>query len=312
MKKGFASIAIIFYLYSALSAQTTISTAPTTAPKEGKTYADGHGGKVFLPLGDISFADEVRSFTKGEPPAIPASSDSSLSIGVPDFDGGTGGFTTLGCGGSLVLHFKDNALVNIKGPDLFVFEMGKYIEPTNLDISKDGVHWINVGKINGAKAAVDIGDSVKQGDIFYYVRLTDLKTECSGSWPGADIDAVAAIGSAKRISLNSTVLFGFNQSTLKSDAKKELDKIIAAITDPNVDVMIEGHTDNVGTRSYNQTLSENRAKAVRDYIQPKLAGKKIKVKSAGYADKNPVASNDTPQGQEMNRRVEIILIPKEQ
>lgn len=283
----------------------------TTAVKTGKTYDDGHGGKVYLPQGDISFADETVSFTKGDPAAIPEACDSSLATGKPDYDGVQGGFTTLGCGGSLVLQFKDNALVNIKGPDLYVFEMGRFIEPTTLSVSKDGVHWVNVGKIDGAKAAVDIGDSVKPGEIFYYVKLTDLRTECKGSWPGADIDAVAAIGSAKRISISSTVLFAFDESALKTEAKAALDKIIADINaGTGFDVVVEGHTDNTGAHAYNQKLSESRAKAVKNYLVSKLSNKQVKVTSFGYADKNPIASNDTPQGQEKNRRVEIILVPK--
>jgi OOP family OmpA-OmpF porin len=304
------AILVLVFSYMLIGAAAAQNTVPVNP---GKTYKDGHGGTVTLPLGDLSFADEVVSFTRGNPEAVPQQPDSLLPVGTPDFNGMDGGFLTLGCGGSLVLQFKDNALVNIKGPDLYVFEMGKYIEPTDLSVSKDGIHWIVVGKINGAKAAVDIGDSVKAGEIFYFVKLTDLRTECTGSWPGADIDAVAAIGSAKRISLNSTVLFSFNESILKSDAKKALDKIAEDINkDQQFDIVVEGHTDSIGTKSYNQKLSETRAKAVRDYLYSKMKSKQQQLKSVGYADKYPAASNNTPAGQEKNRRVEIILVPKQQ
>lgn len=300
-----------FFAGMIFSAGLYAQTAPAAKPA-GKRYNDGHGGTVLLPLGDISFADEVVSFTPGDPPAIDIASNSSLSIGIPNFDGIQGGFCTLGCGGTLILQFKDNALVNIKGPDLFVFEMGKYIEPTNLSVSKDGINWIHVGKIDGAKAAVDIGDSVKPGDIFYFVKLTDMRTECSGSWPGADIDAVAAIGSAKRISLNSAVLFALNESVLKPEAKAALDKVAAEInTNGNYDIVIEGHTDSTGTRARNQPLSQQRANSVKKYLYSQLTNKQTKMISSGYADKFPAASNSTKEGQEKNRRVEIILVPRE-
>jgi OOP family OmpA-OmpF porin len=61
---------------------------------------------------------------------------------------------------------------------------------------------------------IDISPFVKPGDTFHYVRLTDLKTNCGESWPGADIDAVGAVGSAIQISLKSSVLFDFEKSTL--------------------------------------------------------------------------------------------------
>jgi OOP family OmpA-OmpF porin len=278
--------------------------------QSGKTYPDGHGGTVFLPQGDISFADEVVDFKRGNPDAIEEACDSILSLGKPDFAGIAGHFTTLGCGGELTLRFADNALINIKGPDLFVFEVGKYVEATKLQISRDGKKWITVGEIKGGVTSVDLGDSIGQGEVFHYVKLTDLKSDCTGNWPGADIDAVAAIGSGKQITLNSSLLYNLNEYILLSKAKQELDKIIIEIKDKKPSqVIIEGHTDNIGKENYNQQLSDKRAKAVKDYITEKIQPLKIPVKSIGYGSTLPVYSNSTKQGQDQNRRVNIILIP---
>ncbi|HEY0030523.1 MAG TPA: OmpA family protein [Bacteroidia bacterium] len=277
---------------------------------QGKSFPDGHGGTIFLPQGDISFADEVAGFKRGDPDAVTEACDSTLAVGMADFAGVASNFTSLGCNGSLILRFTDNALINIAGPDLYVFEVGKYIETTQLLVSKDGFTWINVGEISGGISSVDIGDSVKQGEVFHYVQMVDLGTDCKGSWPGADIDAVAAIGSGTQINLKSGVLFHFDKSLLLPAAKKELDSIALQILayQPSK-IIIEGHTDNIGAESYNQQLSEKRAAAVKSYLLSKLSSYKAKTFSFGYGSSLPVASNDSKEGQDKNRRVSIILIP---
>lgn len=277
----------------------------------GKTYSDGHGGIIYLPQGDISFADEVLDFKRGHPEAIEEACDSTLALGLPDFKGGLAEhFTSLGCGGELSLRFIDNAVINIPGPDLFVFEVGKHIETTQLYVSKDGKNWINVGAISGGVTAVDIGDSVKQGEVFHYVKLLDLNTDCKGDWPGADIDAVAAIGSGQQISISNNVLYKINEYQLLPGAKTMLDSIVHEVKRKKPSqLVIEGHTDNTGLENQNTILSEKRAKAVKDYLTQKLTPLKVAIRTIGYGSTLPIASNDTKEGQNRNRRVSIILIP---
>lgn len=280
-----------------------------------KEYDDGHGKKLKIALGDIAFADSVISFRVGTPAPVEANKNPKLAVGLPDYDGYAGNFVSLGCGGELVLQFKDNALINIKGPDLYVFELGRYVEETILSISKDGKKWIYVGKINGGNAAVDLGDSINSSEIFRYVKLTDAKTlvKQSDSNPGADIDAVAAIGSAKSISLNSTFLFNLGQAILKPGAKKELNKIIEYLNlDANYLVRIEGHCDSTGLVEKNKKLSQDRANSVKAYIESGFKNKKTLFLAKGYSDEIPATSNGTAAGREMNRRVELFLIPLEE
>ena len=281
------------------------------AQTTGKKYADGHGGAIFLPQGDISFADEVLDFKRGQPEAIEDACDSTSSLGLPDFKGGLAeNFTSLGCGGELSLRFIDNAIINIPGPDLFVFEVGKYIETTQLYVSKEGRNWINVGAISNSVTTVDIGDSVKQGEIFHYVKLLDLKSDCKGDWPGADIDAVAAIGSGQQISISDRVLYKINEYQLLPGAKTMLDSIVMEIKlKKTSQIVIEGHTDNTGTESQNKVLSEKRAKSVKEYFTQKLMPLKVGIRTIGYGSALPVASNETKEGQNRNRRVNVILIP---
>jgi hypothetical protein len=90
------------------------------SPPAGKSYPDGHGGTVFFPLGDLSFADEVVAFRSGNPSAANEKDrDPRFSTGIPDYNEAKDvNYTTLGCGGVLTLHFVDNSLVDIDGPDL--------------------------------------------------------------------------------------------------------------------------------------------------------------------------------------------------
>src|ERR1051325_11020016 len=258
MARTTAVLAFLLALATASYAQT-----------EGKDYVDSRHKIVHFPLGDRSFADEVVSFEMGTPapkPVIARNPESAL--GPPDNnDKRHTGFVTLGCGGVLTLRFTDNVLVDLPGPDLWVFEVGPAVEPTEVEISRDGVTWIDAGKVHGGTAGIDIGPKIQPGDSFTYVRLTDLKKDCGGQRPGADIDAVGAIGGALHISLQSSVLFDFNKSDLKPTAKDALREDAATIRSiPGGSVRIDGHTDNVGTDAVNRKLSFARANAVRDYL----------------------------------------------
>ena len=273
----------------------------------GDTYTDSRMTYIYLPLGDLSFADRVISHQIGDPPG--ANADGSL--GIPDmpnvsFPNGDTRICNLGIRGVLTLEFTDNAIADVNGPDLYVFEMGA-IEPTNLEISKNGVDWINVGRIDGGTAKVDIAPFCKPGDTFNYIRLTDL--ESPSALPGADVDAVAAIGGALRLHLDSSVLFDTGKFELKESASAELKALIAAIKRiPKGTLIIEGHTDNVGSPASNLTLSENRAKEVSKYLKKHLsASYKFEIK--GFGETQPIAANNSEENKQKNRRVEILVVP---
>jgi outer membrane protein OmpA-like peptidoglycan-associated protein len=105
----------------------------------------------------------------------------------------------------------------------------------------------------------------------------------------------------------SDVLFDFNQSTLKPGAREKLAKVSGILLAyPTLHLSVEGHTDSVGTDEYNQTLSEKRAGAVRDYLTSNgIAAASVAAVGMGKAD--PVASNDTAAGRQQNRRVEMVV-----
>lgn len=273
----------------------------------GDTYRDSRDKFIYLPLGDLSFADTLINHDLGDP----AGSNSNGALGVPDMDekdfpDGDPKICNIGIKGQLTLEFTDNAIADVNGPDLYIFEMGA-IEPTNLEISKDGKEWINVGQIKGGTAMVDIEAFTKKGETFTYVRLTDLDTP--SLLPGADVDAVAAIGGAIRLNLDSAVLFDTGKFQLKESASTTLQNLVAAIKEfPKGHIIIEGHTDNVGNPASNKTLSENRAKEVSEFLKSQLSNSySFEVK--GFGENQPIAPNDTPQNKQKNRRVEILVVP---
>ncbi|MDZ7784103.1 MAG: hypothetical protein U5K56_14580 [Halioglobus sp.] len=163
----------------------------STATAAPAAYPDGHGGEVMFPMGSVSFADAVATYTDGDPSPIERRSDPAMALGVPDYaNTDDGGYVSLGCAGELVLRFEDNALVDVPGPDLYVFEIGPDVEPTALAVSSDAEHWVRVGRVSGGKAEIDLAAYVPEGAEYRYVRLVDLKSGCSArETPGAAIDA---------------------------------------------------------------------------------------------------------------------------
>lgn len=105
----------------------------------------------------------------------------------------------------------------------------------------------------------------------------------------------------------SDVLFKTGSYELASDARERLAKISGIVLSyPGLKLQVEGHTDNVGGDDYNQQLSEKRAQAVRDYlVEQGIASGAIT--SRGFGKTMPIATNDTADGRQQNRRVELVL-----
>jgi outer membrane protein OmpA-like peptidoglycan-associated protein len=105
----------------------------------------------------------------------------------------------------------------------------------------------------------------------------------------------------------SDVLFDFDQATLKPGAKEKLAKVSGILLAyPTLRMEVEGHTDSVGTDDYNLQLSQRRADAVRDYLVSNGIAM-ANVQSVGLGKAAPVASNDTAEGRQQNRRVEMVV-----
>ena len=106
----------------------------------------------------------------------------------------------------------------------------------------------------------------------------------------------------------SNALFKFGSFKLGETEKGYLDTVAEWIkSEPEINVEIGGHTDNVGSDSYNQKLSEQRAKAVHDYIVSQGVDKS-RLSYKGYGESEPIATNETEAGRQRNRRVELKIL----
>jgi OmpA-OmpF porin, OOP family len=114
--------------------------------------------------------------------------------------------------------------------------------------------------------------------------------------------AYIALGVRKTNTLKN-IFFTINKSELLSESFIELDKLVRYL---NERPKISGHTDNTGNEDQNKTLSESRAKAVADYLILKGIDKS-RINYIGYGSSKPVATNDTNEGKQQNRRVEFII-----
>jgi outer membrane protein OmpA-like peptidoglycan-associated protein len=104
------------------------------------------------------------------------------------------------------------------------------------------------------------------------------------------------------------VNFDFAKSTLQASSNAELMKVVAFMkANPSYRIALSGHTDNIGNKSSNLLLSQNRAAAVKAYLVAKgIAANRIE--TAGYGSSKPVASNSTDAGRAKNRRVEFVVL----
>ena len=119
---------------------------------------------------------------------------------------------------------------------------------------------------------------------------------------------------SQRFSIGADTLFEFDKATLTPRAEETLSVLGPMIENAGLHpVLIEGHTDSVGTDEYNQELSERRAERVRNWLLEHRVVEKRAVSTVGYGEKKPVAPNtkpdgkDNPPGRALNRRVEIVV-----
>lgn len=103
------------------------------------------------------------------------------------------------------------------------------------------------------------------------------------------------------------VLFKSGSFELLPGARERLAKVSGIVLAyQGLHLAVEGHTDSIGTDEYNRRLSEQRADAVRDYLVQQGIGSEA-ITASGFGKSEPVASNDTPEGRQQNRRVELVV-----
>src|SRR5210317_1782720 len=175
-------------------------------------------------------------------------------------------------------------------------------------------------------------------DVFYLVEVLldsdgdgvpDYLDRCPGTPPGVAVDNSgcpfdsdgdgvadhldkcpntpkgATVNEAGCWSLQATALYDSNSSYIRTEAYPLLDEVASILEkNPEMEVEVQGHTDNTGSAKYNQWLSEKRAQKVKDYLVSKGIDPS-RLEAKGYGLTQPVASNATEEGRAQNRRVEL-------
>ncbi len=144
------------------------------------------------------------------------------------------------------------------------------------------------------------------GGVGYYMDVQETKLRQQ-----LDDTGVSVTRDGDNIILNmpGNVTFDVNKSQVKPQFLDVLGSVVTVLKEyQSTMIEIAGHTDSSGSESYNQLLSQSRAQSVTDELV-KLGVKPVRVDTVGYGEARPVASNDTAQGRQQNRRVELTLLP---
>jgi outer membrane protein OmpA-like peptidoglycan-associated protein len=110
------------------------------------------------------------------------------------------------------------------------------------------------------------------------------------------------------------VFFEFNSATIRPEYYADLDKLGRVLTQPKYmeyHIKIDGHTDSVGSESYNQRLSERRAMSVKQYLVQHFNVQPQRLTTRGYGESQPMATNATDEGRSKNRRVQVENLGKQ-
>ncbi len=279
----------------------------------GKLYRIDRYESIYLPLGKISFADKLVEFKVGSPVPVKKYRDSLQCLHEPNYRNyQTPNFLSLGCSGSLTVEFTDNGFMNLPGEDLYLFEVGPSQEAAKIEISQNGTDWMYAGKIAGGKSSLDLSNvGIDTETVFYFLRITDLKQLCKSKSAGADIDAIGAINSVIKLTINADVLFDVAKYDLKETAKQSIDSLKTSIE--RVDkatILIQGHTDSDGDELLNMALSENRCISVKDRLMLIFGeNSQYEYEIKPYGESKPRVPNDSEENKQQNRRVEITVLP---
>ena len=154
-----------------------------------------------------------------------------------------------------------------------------------------------IGAVVGGAAGAIIGHQMDQ-------QAKELKQNI----PGATVERV---GEGIKVTFASGLLFGFDSDVIRGDARVNLDELARSLDKyDDSNLMIVGHTDNVGSDAYNQDLSERRADSATRYLSSRGVSR-FRIGTRGVGESEPAASNSTDGGRSMNRRVEVAIYASE-
>lgn len=162
-----------------------------------------------------------------------------------------------------------------------------------------------VGKATGSTARGAIIGAVVGGAAGAVIghKMDQQARELQQNIPGAIVERV---GEGIQITFESGLLFDFDSDVIRGTARHNLDELARSLEKYNeTNLLIVGHTDAIGSDSYNMDLSERRAASAARYLRRQGVDRNIE--TAGRGKREPVASNDTDEGRARNRRVEVAI-----
>ena len=163
---------------------------------------------------------------------------------------------------------------------------------------------VGEGELDEVLAGAAIGAGVGAGVGAYM----DHQEEELARIPGTTVERVEE--NLLMVSFDSDVLFDVDSALLTTDSQATLNEAAAVFLEYRKTAIIsQGHTDSTGSESYNQELSERRAKAVMNYLVAQGVDAS-RITALGYGEAYPVADNGTPEGRSLNRRVDLLLKAK--
>ena len=256
-----------------------------------------------LSMGDVSYADKVILY---DPGALGEETGDEPDIRYQDPLEACGpvqwpqtpdsGFVSLGKRGSLVLKLEDNVLFDASGPDLCIIQGNHSADTMMVWISSDGRYFIPLGEFYQQVQTIDIHTVAFPNTYYSFVKIRDHSQRTSNeSALGVDIDAVAAINTAKVMTVDAAKLFETNSAILLPTATSLLDSVSEQIH-PFLDseIRIEVFSDNRGAEDYNLMLTQQQAGAIQSYLMTKLDNKQFQYAVYGWgSQKPPIGSQST-------------------
>jgi outer membrane protein OmpA-like peptidoglycan-associated protein len=188
---------------------------------------------------------------------------------------------------------------------------------TERDKTKKGVV---IGGVAGAIAGAIIGNNRGSGSAKKGVVVGTVVGGAAGAIIGAmmdkqerelrqieGVDVTRVDEDELKVTVKNDVLFDFNSASLRSTSRSALREMSDVFEKyPNTTIVVAGHTDSVGSASYNERLSERRASNVAGYLED-LGVRGSRLDAVGYGESRPKATNSTSSGRQANRRVELYV-----
>ncbi len=166
------------------------------------------------------------------------------------------------------------------------------------------------GALRGALIGAAAGGAVGAG-VGHYMDLqqAEFERQLAAERAAHAVEIERLKNENLKITMNSEVSFDFNSAALKPAFRPTLDKVADILMRyPRTTIRIIGHTDNIGSAAYNQRLSERRARSVADYLIARGVDSR-RIITEGRGETEPRATNATEAGRQLNRRVEMLIVP---